>query len=516
MREGDGSMPPGYLGSDARISSGPARQLVETGYALELGDAGLLHRGLGLADLAHVIALAEQELIPREAAAALLRVVLELLDVPAEDFPYDVRYGDAYNSREKELVRRLGDVAGWVHLGRTRREAGRIAFRMAVRERLLALAGAIEEFVTALADRADETVDLVWADTTYLQPAQPSTFGHYLASFAEEAARHLVRVRAAYAWADTSPAGSGGVAGTRLRLDRRRLADLLGFVAVGANIRDTMWNVDGLTECVLVAVQAVLTADRLAEDLQIFTTPGWGLVQLDASLCRASVLMPQKRNPYALSVIRAGASTLTGRLTGVLVTGRTPSAATDNWLHSYGEVTSSLELATRLVGLAAEVVRTLHLRPDRLAATATGPEAASTDLADELTRRTGWDYRTAYRVVGRAVAEALQRAAGGPASLTAAHLDAAARAITGEPLPDAVRRAGAAGSDDDWLAQVMDPAALVATRTEPGGCGSEQLSRELELLRHRVAEASGWRRGRAAAAADAETRLIEAAQTLSS
>jgi len=350
--------PEGYLGTDGRISSGPAPELVAAGYALELGDAPMLHEGLGLADLAHVITLARQQLLPARHVRPLLSALLELGDVPFEEFPYDVVLGDAYNSREKELTRRIGDLAGWVHLGRTRREAGRIAFRLAVRELILDLNQAASDLAAALADRADETTDVLWADMTYLQPAQPSTFGHYLASFAEEASRDLIRLEQCYGWVDVSPAGSGGVAGTRLGLDRAGLAALLGFAAVGRNTRDTMWNIDGLIDVVAAAVQAALTADRLAEDLQIFTSPGFGFVTLDASMCRASVLMPQKRNPYALAVIRSGASTLIGRLTGLMATARTPSAQTDNWLHAYGEVASSLELSRRIVELAAAVVRT--------------------------------------------------------------------------------------------------------------------------------------------------------------
>ena len=104
-------------------------QLVEAGYALELADAPLLHRGLGLADLAHVLALHEAGVLPAEQTAILPPALLDVLDCPAEKFPYDPAYGDAYNSRERELERRLGSVAGWLHTGRTRREAGRIAFR---------------------------------------------------------------------------------------------------------------------------------------------------------------------------------------------------------------------------------------------------------------------------------------------------------------------------------------------------------------------------------------------------
>ena len=340
-----GTAPEGYLGTAARITSGPAPELVEAGYALEIGDAPLLHRGLTLADLAHLVELVECGALTRDEAAPVGEVLLRLLGSPAAEFPYDPVYGDAYNSRERELERELGPAAGRLHLGRTRREAGRIAFRLALRDRLLSLHADVATFARAVADQATRQSGTLWADTTYLQPAQPSTFGHYLGGFAEQAVRHLDRLEAAYGLADVSPGGAGGVGGTRLPLDRGRLARALGFGAVGPHTRDAMWSADALADAVLAAAQAVATISQLASDLEIFASPAFGYVTLDASLCRASVLMPQKRNPYALPVLRGGAGTLVGRLTGLLATGLTPSARTDNWLYAYGEVAGALDLA---------------------------------------------------------------------------------------------------------------------------------------------------------------------------
>src|ERR1700729_3665820 len=180
-----GVLPPeGYLGTAARITSGPAPELVEAGYALEIGDAPLLHRGLTLADLAHLVELVECGALTRDEAAPVGAVLLKLLDSPAAEFPYDPVYGDAYNSRERELERELGPAAGRLHLGRTRREAGRIAFRLGLRERLLGLHADVAAFAAEASGRSAEHAGTLWADSTYLQPAEPSTFGHYLGSFA--------------------------------------------------------------------------------------------------------------------------------------------------------------------------------------------------------------------------------------------------------------------------------------------------------------------------------------------
>lgn len=494
-------VPEGYLGAEGHITSGPAPELVEAGYRLELADAPALHHGLGLADLAHAVALTEAGVVPAQPASRLLAVLLELLDVPAEAFPYEVSYGDAVNSRERELERRLGSTAGWLPLGRTRREAGRIAFRLALRAGLLDLHDAVVAFATALAARAEEHAATLWGDTTYLQPAQPSTFGHYLGGFAEEALRHLERIGLAYRWADRSPAAAGGVGGSRVQLDRRRLADLLGFEAMGAHTRDAMWAVDGLTDAVTTATQAAVTADRLAEDLEIFSSPRFGYARLHPSLCRASALMPQKRNPYALAVIRGGAGTLIGRTAGILATQRTPSARTDNWLYAYGEVLGALGLARRLVALAGEVVRTLEVDRGALAAGAGQGFTAATDLAEQLVLDQHLDYRSAYRLVARATALATHD---GRTTLALDDLSNAAEQVLGERLQFSA----------DLLA-VMDPASIVTTRTVAGGAAPERVREHAASVRSTAAAAATWASARRASTAEAEAHLVSTASRLS-
>ena len=224
---------------------------------------------------------------------------------------------------------------------------------MVLRESLLALHSDVADLAAALADAETAYAATLWADSTYLQPAQPSTFGHYFGHFGEQPVRHLTRIEAAYRTADSCPGGAGGAGGTRIPIDRARLAELLGFAEIGYHTRDAMWSVDVLSDAVNAAAQAVLTVDEFAEDLEIFASPAFDYLELDASLCRASVLMPQKRNPYALAVLRGGAGTVIGRATGLLATAKSPSARTDNWLYAYGEVAGTLALAGRLVRLGS-------------------------------------------------------------------------------------------------------------------------------------------------------------------
>ena len=237
-------------------------------------------------------------------------------------------------------------------------------------------------------------------DFTYLQAAQPTTVGHWLLSHAAPALRDAQRVADDYAVINQSPAGAGGVNGSRYPLDRERLARLLGFDAPITHTRDAMWRTDDLTETTFHAAAAATTASRFAEDVELYASEEFGLMRIGDAFCRASALMPQKRNPYALPVIRGAAGTLLGRATGVLATQRTPSGRTDNLLYAYGEVCGAVELATRTVELAAAVTESLTFNAAELA-----PATFAADIAEALTQHRGIDYRTAYNIVARALAE---------------------------------------------------------------------------------------------------------------
>jgi len=412
--------PPGYLGAGARITRGPAPELVAAGYELELADAPLLERGLTLADIAHVVALPT---IPDDHRRELLQALahVDVSGVGSE-------YGDLVNLRERALQQRIGDAAGWLNAGRPRREAGRIAFRIALRTRLLDLAEAIARFAQALTDQAAEHRDTLMPDYTYLQPAQPTTAGHWLLSFAYPALRDVERTLQDFAYTNRSPAGAGGVNGSRFPIDRERLATLLGFSEPITHTRDAMWQADGFADATWHAATATTNASRFADDVEIFGSDEFGLLRIGDELCRASALMPQKRNPYALVVLRGGARTLLGRATGVLATQLTPSGRTDNLLYAYGEVAGSVDLATRLMALGAATAESLTFTGAELPA-----EALATDAAERLSLEQGLDYRTAYREVGRAFAA-------GDMPREDPHEAIATRTVTGGAAPEPMRR----------------------------------------------------------------------------
>ena len=482
-------------------SGPPSAELIAAGFALENADAPVLHHGINLADLAHLLDLGSAGVIPPAAARRMLALVLDAMAIPASEFPYDPANGEPYNSREKYFSERAGDVAGWLHAGRPRREAIRIAFRLRLRDDLARLIEAAAGLATDIAGQARAHATTLMADQTYLQHAQPSTFGHYVLSFAYPVLRAGRRLSEALEWTDASPGGAGCVNGTSLRSDRGHVAALLGFRSIAEHTRDAMWQTDGLFDMVSSAAGLVVTQSELAEDLEIWASQEFDYVTLADGYSRASVLMPQKRNPYALSIIRGAAGTLIGRLTGLLAVAKTPSARSDNLIFAYGEVPRALGLALRTTELTAGVVRTLTVNSARMADVLESGFSQATDLAEFVMQECGVDYRTAYRVVGRAVREASACRLRG-IDIDGGLLDAAAAELTGEPL-------GLAGCD---LSAVLDPGQIVASRTSLGGAAPEEVGRMAGDVAARAAALAGQARGWRESYLAAEEALVATAR----
>jgi argininosuccinate lyase len=468
----------------------PAPELVEAGFAFEIAEAPLFHRPMGLADLAHALVLREAGIVPPEPAGRLIAVLLDAYEQPAEQFPYDPDFGEIYNCRERYFAERLGPDAGWLHAGRPRREAVRVALRLLLRHRVAGLIGDTVDFVDAVCDQANRHAETLLPDQTYLQHAQPSTFGHYVLHFAYPALRAAERLAESLAWVNLSPGGAGCVNGSRLALSRDRLATLLGFGGIIEHTRDAMWQTDGLIDLVGTATTLIQNLSNLAEDLEIWDSQEFDFVALAGPYTRSSVLMPQKRNPYSLGVVRGSAGLLIGRLTGLLAVGKTPSARSDALIFAYGEAPRSLDIAARATRLMRGVIATLEVNAQRMEEALLDGFSQATDLTEYVMQASQIDYRSAYHAVGDTVRQASKEGLRG-IDITASMLDEAAKARFGRGLK----------LRDDEVREVLDPRAIVYSRTGEGGAAPDVVramadrcaaqAEELRVRVHQVADAFG-------------------------
>ena len=427
--------------------------LAASGYAWEIADAPVLHDALNLADLEHALELRAIGALTDTDAVTLIRGLLTLHSTPFEDVGYDPSRGELVTSREAYLADRIGDVAGFLRAGRTRREAVRTAFRIVVRRQVLDLVVDACELATIMCDRSEEHARTLMPDYTYLQPAQASTFGHYLLSFADPVLRDAQRLMTEYANVNQSPAGSGAANGSPLIKDREGAADALGFSAPAEHIRDAMWQTDPFSHVLFHATSLVLAEDRLAEDLEIFASREFDFVALADNAVRPSVLMPQKRNPYALTVVRGSAGIMIGRLTGQLALAKAPSARSDTFIYAYGEVPRALDLSGRVTRLLGSVIAGLTVNEARMSTALDGGRTEAADLATVVMRRCELDYHRAHDVVAQAIART-QDGASIADGLAESLID-----IGIDPML----------ITDSDMAGVLDPSALVESRNSLGG-----------------------------------------------
>lgn len=492
-------------GEGARLKEGPAPELMQSSFRLEINDAPILWTGLSLADLAHVIMLREAGVISAPEGDRLLQLLLELHQLPLAEFPMNLALEDVYSNREAWLRQRDEAAAGWLGAGRPRREPATVAYRTAVRERLLTLTSCLLDLCRAIIDLADAHTATLMPDYTYLQHAHPTTLAHYLLSFAYPILRDVERLQACFLRINQSPAGIGNINGSGLPVDRRRLADLLSFDGVIVNTRDAMWQVDGPVEVMAVAMALLLHLDRLAEDLQIWNTSEFNLIELADRHARISLIMPQKKNPYALAFIRGMAGNMMGKLVSMTAVGKTPSAQMDNRIFVLGEVPRALDETIDAVRLMASVLRGLQFNTELMAARASEGFVQATDLAELIMQTTQINYRTAHHLVGMAIRLALERGVG-TGEIPASILDEVACQVLGHPL----------NLPDDLLSPLSDPAAIVATRQGLGGAACEPVCAMIEECRELTSAGETWQSRTATRLRDAEKRLLELATALAS
>ena len=478
-----------------RLASGPSELLINSAFKKELEDQEDLFEAMGLTDLAHTLVMSEGAIVPAEPGRELLAALLQLQERPA-DFHLDPARGDLYTNREAWLGEHSSAVR-WLGAGRARREVTTTAFLIKLRENLLGLAEALTESGQAMTTRAEEFRATIMPDYTYLLAAQPTTFGHYLLGFVYPMLRDLDRIRALYERVNRSPAGCGSTNGSRLPQDRRRLAELLGFDGLVTHARDAMWQADLPIEIAAVLTAILVNLDRLAEDLQIFSSEEFGLIELDDRHARASKIMPQKKNPFALTYIRGLANSMLGTLTVSAAAGRTPSAQPDNRLSLYGLIPRSITETRDAVGLMGEVLRFLTFHEQHAQARLADGSALATDLAEVLVLESGLDFRAAHRLVGYLV-----RRYPGNGDLNKLTPDGLGDAAE-EMLGHRVNLSAAA------LRDALNPEVAIAARTATGGVAWEAMAAMIKECERGFAESAAWARNYRQRLGTAENSLLD-------
>jgi argininosuccinate lyase len=309
---------------------------------------------------------------------------------------------DIHSFVERQLVARIGEAGRRLHTGRSRNEQVSVDLRLYLRRRIPLLQQRIERLVSTLAEQAERASDTVMPAYTHLRRAMPVTVAHYLLSHVAALRRDHARLGMAREEANALPLGSGAVAGTNYAIDTRRLAERLGFARVVANSIDASSDRDFAATFLHAVALAMVHLSRLAEDCILLTSEEFGFFELADQSATGSSMMPQKKNPDPLELVRGKAGRAIGALTGLLVTMKgLPTGYNKDLQEDKEPLFDAEHTLTVSLDAANAVIAHLTLKPERTRLAASGLLLA-TDVADYLVSR-GLPFRDAHEVVGRIV-----------------------------------------------------------------------------------------------------------------
>ena len=431
-----------------RFSGGPARGFLSSLAA----DERLFAADLAV-DRAHVVMLAEQGIVDDEVAGAILAALDDVEDAGHGALPDGE---DVHEAIEAAVIERVGPDGGKMHTARSRNDEVATCIRYRLREDLLEAVESTLGLREALLETAAEHAETLMPGYTHLQPAQPTTVAHWVLSYERAVARDAARLLDAYDRLNRSPLGAAAFAGTPFDVDRERAATLLGFDAVMANSMDAASARDFLVESASALAAHAITLSGLAEDLVIFASRGF--VSLSDDYSSTSSIMPQKKNPDTLELVRAVAGDAVGDLTGLATTLKgLPRAYNRDLQRAHDHVFATVNDVSEASAVAAGAVGTATWNAAALEAAAGEGFSTATGVADALAMA-GVPFRTAHEVVAAAAGRADEAGADAP---DADLLDAVARDVLGESLFEHV--------DESTLAAALDPAESVRSRDSAGG-----------------------------------------------
>jgi argininosuccinate lyase len=356
--------------------------------------------------MAYAAALADAGLISAEEQDQLT-AGLRQVQAEFEASAFELQSGDEdiHTAVERRLAELLGPVAGKLHTGRSRNDQVATDLRLYLLEEMASLDEALHQVQAAIVDKGEAHLEVIMPGYTHLQQAQPLLFSHWLLSYFWKFQRDRERLADAVRRTSVLPLGAGALAGNPFAIDRHVLVEELGFAAIAENSLDAVSDRDYVVEFLAWAALLQVHLSALAEDLIIWSSREFGFVEVHDAYATGSSLMPQKKNPDALELMRGKSGRMVGHLAGLLVVLKgLPLTYNKDLQEDKEAVFDALDTLALELPIAAGVVRSLTVNGARMAA-ALDDAMLATDLADYLVRK-AIPFRQGHHLVGQAVRRA--------------------------------------------------------------------------------------------------------------
>ena len=419
--------------------------------------------------VAHCEALAAAGVLTADEASQINSALAEIRERGLADPAYltETQAEDVHSFVEARLTEIVGDLGRKLHTGRSRNDQVATDLRLWLRAEIDQLGQLLRDTQVALVDLAESNLSAVIPGYTHLQRAQPILFAHWCLAYLEMLARDHERLIETRRRVNVMPLGSAALAGTSHPIDREAVARGLGFDSVSRNSLDAVSDRDFCVEFAGTASLIMMHLSRLAEDIILYATAEFGFFELSDAVATGSSLMPQKKNPDSMELVRGKAGRVFGHLTSLLVTMKgLPLAYNKDMQEDKEAVFDTVDTVAGSLAVTATVLRNLRVNENRALEAATHGYLNATELADYLTRK-GIPFREAHETVGRVVVRAIERGV----ELNDFSL---------EELQEIAPQAGA----DVFAALSLEQ--TLATKSQTGGTSRDQVKQALAAAKARL------------------------------
>src|SRR2546426_1120325 len=362
------------------------------------------------ASVAHCAGLLGAGVLSRDEATAITSALQTILERGRADAKYFAEPAeDVHSFVEARLVELIGDAGRKLHTGRSRNDQVATDFRLWLRDEMDALVLTIRSVQEALLALAESHRDAVIPGYTHLQRAQPVLFSHWCLAYFEMLTRDRERLADARKRLNMMPLGSAALAGTSYPIDREAMARELDFARVARNSLDAVSDRDFCVEFTGACSLIMVHLSRLAEDIILHATTEFGFFELSDAVATGSSLMPQKKNPDSMELVRGKAGRVFGHLMSLLTMLKgLPLAYNKDMQEDKEGVFDAFDTTHACIEVATLVLQNIELNQERMRAAASQGMMNATDLADYLVRK-GVPFREAHEMVGRIVMRAMER-----------------------------------------------------------------------------------------------------------
>jgi len=354
--------------------------------------------------IAHVNMLAKQKIIKKGEAKKIIQGLKEIKgEIDSGKLVFDISDEDIHMAIERALEKKIGKTALKIHTARSRNDQIALDERLYLRDEIKDIIKLIQDLRGNLAKLAKVYIDVIMPGYTHLQHAQPILFSHYLMAYTEMFKRDMERLKDCYKRVGILPLGSCALAGTSLPIDRHYVARLLGFKEVSENSIDAVSDRDFILEFLSTASILAMHLSRLAEDFILWSSQEFNFIEINDAFCTGSSIMPQKRNPDVLELMRGRVGDVYGNLFNLLTVMKgIPLSYNRDMQEDKKPLFSTIDTLKPILNILAVLLQNIKINKEKMRKAAEKGFLLATDLADYLVLK-GVPFREAHGIVGEIV-----------------------------------------------------------------------------------------------------------------